>query len=78
MTLESLGFPGFRLCSLRIMIPSGILNVPASPAGDRALRAKGRRTAMKTLLRGGTVVNADGCRRLDVLLEGEKILQVGR
>ena len=33
---------------------------------------------MKTLLRGGTVVNADGARRLDVLLEGEKILQVGR
>ena len=33
---------------------------------------------MKTLLRGGTVVNADGCRCLDVLLEGEKILQVGR
>ena len=33
---------------------------------------------MKTLLRGGTVVNADGCRRMDVLLEGEKILQVGR
>ena len=33
---------------------------------------------MKTLLHGGTVVTGKGPRRADVLLEGEKILKVGR
>ena len=33
---------------------------------------------MKTLLKGGSVVTGSGVKRADVLLEGEKILQVGR
>ena len=33
---------------------------------------------MKTLLKGGSVVTGNGVKRADVLLEGEKILQVGR
>lgn len=32
---------------------------------------------MKVLLRGGTVVSGESCRQLDVLIDGEKILQVG-
>ena len=33
---------------------------------------------MQTLLKGGTVVTGAGQRRMDVLMDGEKILQVGR
>ena len=33
---------------------------------------------MKTLLRGGSVVSAGGMKRADVLVDGEKIAQVGR
>jgi dihydropyrimidinase len=33
---------------------------------------------MQTLLKGGTVVTSGGQRRMDLLMEGEKILQVGR
>ncbi|MCI2057425.1 MAG: dihydropyrimidinase [Oscillibacter sp.] len=33
---------------------------------------------MKTLLKGGTVVTSSGTRRADVLMDGEKIAQVGR
>ncbi len=33
---------------------------------------------MKILLKGGTVVNASGSQRADVLLDGEKILEVGQ
>ena len=32
---------------------------------------------MKMLLRGGTVVSGEGLRRLDVLVEGEKVLELG-
>ena len=32
---------------------------------------------MKTLLKGGTVINASGRQKADVLIEDEKILQVG-
>ena len=32
---------------------------------------------MALLIRGGTVVNADLCRRADVLVEGERIVAVG-
>ena len=32
---------------------------------------------MKVLFRGGTVVSGESCRQLDVLIDGEKILQVG-
>ena len=33
---------------------------------------------MKYLFRGGTVVSGRGTRRADILVEGEKILEVGR
>ena len=33
---------------------------------------------MRTLLKGGTVVSGSGQKRADVLMEGEKILRVGR
>ena len=33
---------------------------------------------MRTLLKGGTVVSGAGQKRSDVLMEGEKILRVGR
>lgn len=32
---------------------------------------------MNTLLKGGSVVSGQGCRRLDVLLEGERVAAVG-
>ena len=33
---------------------------------------------MKYLFRGGTVVSGRGTRRADILVEGEKIVEVGR
>ena len=33
---------------------------------------------MKKLLKGGTVVSGSGAKRADLLIENEKILQVGR
>lgn len=33
---------------------------------------------MKTLLKGGTVISGTGVRRADVLMEGEKIVKIGR
>ena len=37
-----------------------------------------RRVAMRTLIKGGTVVNADGSTQADVLVDGETIAAVGR
>lgn len=33
---------------------------------------------MRTLLKGGTVVSGSGQKRSDVLMEGEKIVQLGK
>ena len=33
---------------------------------------------MKTLLKGGSVVSGSGVKRADVLMDGEKVLRVGR
>src|SRR6266540_4542230 len=63
------------------MGPDGV--APAQPGGDpgrhrlHALDAQARGVAMRTLIKGGTIVNADATTRADVLIDGETIAMIG-